>query len=134
MTAYDLLRRHCGLSQQQAADFHQVRLDTVNSGCLGRRTAKPEILAELRALDRTIAAAAAELGRAIAAALEGKDRARVGVELAPSAAEAKRLGLATTGMMETAIGRAIAALPDDVQLRLAEPARGRGAVALFVRD
>ena len=38
-SVYDLLRQRCGLSQQEAADVHSTRLDTIKSWCSGRRLA-----------------------------------------------------------------------------------------------
>ena len=53
ITAYDLLRRRCGLSHQEAAAFHGVRPDTVASWCAGRNKANAGVIRELRALEDT---------------------------------------------------------------------------------
>lgn len=50
MTPYALLLQACGLSQREAADLHDVRLDTVKSWAAGRREAPPAAIGELRAL------------------------------------------------------------------------------------
>jgi DNA-binding transcriptional regulator YiaG len=57
-SVYDLLRRRCGLSQQEAADFHKAALGTVKSWCSGRRNAPEGVLAELRTLYAQIERAA----------------------------------------------------------------------------
>ena len=72
-TAYALLLHLCGLSHQEAADLHRVRLDTVRSWASGRRTVAAGAVAELRALAAGIDRAAAE-----ALALFAEQRARAG--------------------------------------------------------
>lgn len=82
-TPFLLLLKRCGLSQHEAADYLNVRLDTVKSWSTGRNTAKPEILAELRKLYRLIC----------------------------KKAEGLR-GLPCIGAYSAALGMAIAAMPD----------------------
>lgn len=57
MTPYALYLQACGLSHREAADFHNVRLDTVKSWSAGRNAAPPGALTELRELYATIARA-----------------------------------------------------------------------------
>ncbi len=113
ITPYDLLRQRCGLSQQEAADFHKVRLDTVKSWCAGRNTAKPEVLAELRRLYQRIIHASGQLGARIDA-LKGE----IALGEAMSDTMARKLGFPCIGAHAAALGLTIAALPDDVTVQL----------------
>ncbi|GIQ78260.1 hypothetical protein BraRD5C2_67100 [Bradyrhizobium sp. RD5-C2] len=61
VSVYDLLRQRCGLSQQDAANFHNTRIDTIKSWCSDRRTAPAGALDELRDLYADIAEAGREL-------------------------------------------------------------------------
>jgi hypothetical protein len=58
-TLYGLLLQACGLSHREAAALHGVRLDTINSWSSGRRETPAGVIADLRALYRSIAGAAA---------------------------------------------------------------------------
>jgi len=60
-SVYDLLRQRCGLSQADAADFHDTRIDTIKSWCSDRRTAPAGVLDELRDLYADISEAGDEL-------------------------------------------------------------------------
>lgn len=56
MNAFEAMRLRCGLTQQEAADYLKVRLDTVKSWSSGRRTpGGPRIVGELGELSRRIA-------------------------------------------------------------------------------
>ena len=59
-TTYALLLDRCGLSIREAAEFHDVRLDTVKSWSAGRNGVPPGAMAELRELYAKIETAAAE--------------------------------------------------------------------------
>lgn len=50
MTPYALLLRLSGLSQREAATFHDVALDSVKSWCSNRRPTPPGAIEELRDL------------------------------------------------------------------------------------
>ena len=50
MTLFGALREAAGLSLQEAADFHGVRLDTIKSWTSGRRRAPPDAINKFRAL------------------------------------------------------------------------------------
>lgn len=63
MTPYALLLRRCGLSHAEAAAWHAVSPDCVHSWASGRRTTRPEALAQLRALAAEIDAKAAAIRR-----------------------------------------------------------------------
>ncbi len=60
-SVYDLLRQRCGLSQADAASFHDTRIDTIKSWCSDRRTAPVGVLDELRDLYTDISEAGEEL-------------------------------------------------------------------------
>lgn len=76
---YALLRDRCGLSLSEAAEFHQVRLNTLNKWSSGARNAPDGALDELRELYERIEKAASSGNEAEIAALpcEGaRDAAR----------------------------------------------------------
>ncbi len=54
MTTYKACRQLCGLSQQDASDFHQVSLNTIQSWDTGRRTVPVGAFRELASLWRQI--------------------------------------------------------------------------------
>ena len=60
-SVYDLLRQRCGLSQTDAAEFHETRIDTIKSWCSDRRSAPLGAIDELRDLYADIAEAGREL-------------------------------------------------------------------------
>lgn len=113
MTPYDLLRRRCGLSQPEAAEFHKVRLDTVKSWCSGRNRANDGVLAELRRLHAQIERVAAEALAAIAAAPAAEE-----IELGYAADdhEAQGLGWPCVGAQAASLGLVIARCDRPVRL------------------
>lgn len=113
MTPYDLLRRRCGLSQPEAAEFHKVRLDTVKSWCSGRNRANDGVLAELRRLHAQIERVAAEALAAIAAAPEAEE-----IELGYAADdhEAQGLGWPCVGAQAASLGLVIARCDRPIRL------------------
>ena len=120
-SAYDLLRQRCGLSQQEAADFHQARLDTVKSWCSGRRAAPDGAIDELQQLYGRIRQMASQL------ALSARNRpAPPGEETiltipAPRTAEdAKQVGWPALGACLAAAGLAIAELPRGMPVELVD--------------
>lgn len=50
VTLYALLRERCGLSLREAANFHDVAMNTVESWSSGRRPAPDGVVSELRRL------------------------------------------------------------------------------------
>lgn len=133
-TAFDMLRRLCGLSLQEAADLLAVRLDTVKSWSAGRRLAGPAILGELRTLWRAIEASAEILGRDIdrAVAEGGGDGARLELSLAPDAAAARLRGLPCPGAHGAAIALAIAGRDLPVDVTIVERGGPREPVCFYV--
>jgi hypothetical protein len=118
-TVYDLLRVRCGLSQQEAAEFHDVRLDTIKSWSAGRNEANPRVLAELRGLYQKIIHASGQLGARIDA-LKGDPSSTTEVTLGTAESEtaARKLGFPCMGAHAAALGLAIATLGDDVAVAL----------------
>jgi hypothetical protein len=53
-SVYDLLREACGLSQTEAAEYQDVKLDSVKSWCSDRRPAPIPVIAQLQELMRLI--------------------------------------------------------------------------------
>ena len=100
MTAFAMIAQRCGLSLREAADFLDVRLDTVKSWSSGRNPAAAGAIAELRALYAQIERAAGE-GLAQIAKMK-PETAELG--LAKSDAEAKRLGFPCIGAHGAALG------------------------------
>lgn len=112
-TVYELMRQRCGLSQQEAASFHGVRIDTVKSWCAGRNPANEQVLKELRALYQLIVHASGVLGARI-----DSMKGDVFVGLAQDDTQARDLGFPAAGAHHAAIGMAIAALGDGPRILL----------------
>ena len=107
---YRLLRERCGLSLDEAAAFHDTRIDTVRSWSSGRRNAPPGAIDELRALYAKIERAASELVD-IAKKIEAE---AIEISLSSDDHEAQSLGWPCAGAHEAAIGIAAARLSRDV--------------------
>jgi hypothetical protein len=113
-SAYDLMRQRCGLSQAEAAEYHEVRLDTVKSWCSHRRPAPPKAVDELRDLYDKITAGgiayAEEVKRGGLQRNEAGDGVyRVGVPVQDS--DARAAHWPALGPCMAAVAVAIAALP-----------------------
>lgn len=113
MTPYDLLRRRCGLSQPEAADFHKVRLDTVKSWCAGRNRANDGVMAELRRLHEQIERVATEALAVIAAAPEAEE---IELGYATDDHEARTLGWPCGGAQAASLGLVIARCDRPIRL------------------
>lgn len=110
ITVYSLLLERCGLSHREAAEFHNVRLDTVKSWSSGRNPAPAGALAELRALYARIEKAANELIRL----MKKHKAAEFEIGLSSDDHEAQSLGWPCVGAHEAAIGIAAARLSSDI--------------------
>lgn len=131
-TPFAMLADRCGLSQREAAEFLNVRLDTVKSWCAGRNVAKPPVLAKLRVLYSKIQAAAAKLAQDNERLLEqqrerGIPQRGIVFGLAESDDVARAFGFPSTGPYMAAIGLALLRLPDDVAIVMqSQSYRGAG--------
>ncbi|GEC52279.1 hypothetical protein ABIF38_006441 [Bradyrhizobium japonicum] len=120
MSIYDLMRQRCGLSQAEAAEFQDVRLDTIKSWCSGRRPAPQRAVDELRDLYRRIR----EAGEAYAHQVNRRGPrvddagARYQVAEPIDDADAIASGWPSKAACLAALGIAIATLPADVALEL----------------
>lgn len=110
-SAYDLLRQRCGLSQQEAADLHKVRLDTIKSWCSDRRHAPGGVIDELRRLYEKINAEAVRL---VAKASKTDPDLEIELGLAADDAEAQAIGWPCVGAHAAAIGLVIARIRNPV--------------------
>jgi hypothetical protein len=119
--AYNLLRDFCGLSQQDAADFHDTRLDSVKSWCSDRRLAPQGAVNELQQLARQISAAGDAYAVELAKLARGET---VMIALPRDEAEARRFGFPSLGAYMRAVAIAIARLPPNLHVRMHR--RGRG--------
>lgn len=111
MTPYALLKLRCGLSHQEAAALHGVRLDTVQSWVIGRNQAPAGAIAELRTLYRQIDTTAHEAALRIRRMRPQPDTVELG--LASDDHEAHQLGLPCVGAHRALLGLVVArvALP-----------------------
>jgi hypothetical protein len=119
-SVYDLLRVACGLSQQEAADFHEVRLDSIKSWCSDRRRAPVLVVAQLQVLMRNIERA----GEEFAAKLKpdyAKNACIIGMPQTEK--DAKACGFPSLAAQMRAIAIAISRLPDGVAIELVERTR-----------
>ncbi len=110
-SAYDLLRQRCGLSQQEAADFHKARLDTIKSWCSGRRHAPDGVIDELRALYDKINASAI---RMVESANKTDPDLPIELGLAADDADAQSMGWPCVGAQAAAFGLVIARIRNPV--------------------
>lgn len=112
-TLYAIMLQACGLSQQEAADFHKVRLDTVKSWSAGRRPAPDGAIAELRALFEKIETAADSLIDMI----EGHDpEAEIEIGYAADNHEAQSLGWPCAGAQFASIALAAMYIAQPIRL------------------
>ncbi len=125
MTPFALLEALAGLSHREAAEFHKVRPDTVQSWATGRNRCPDGALNELRALIGAQERAAAQAIDII------KDEAPEAVDLGFPAddAEARSLGWPCVGAWAAMAARIIADSPLPVRLvaRGATPASAAAA-------
>jgi hypothetical protein len=123
---YDLLRQRCGLSQQEAANFHETRIDTVKSWCSDRRTAPIGVLDELRDLYSDIVEAADELVHLVQLVPQFDEKGdrffRVGLPLDDR--DAVVCGFPTVSTCQAAVAIAVASLSKNVPVELVPRERG----------
>lgn len=114
-TAFALLCQVCGLSQREAAELLEVRLDTVKSWSAGRNRAPGRVLSELARLAAAIERAADEAMKAAADAAEkiGAEAETIELGLASDDAEARTLGWPCVGAHRAVLGRIAARLIAD---------------------
>ncbi|MEY9674567.1 helix-turn-helix domain-containing protein [Bradyrhizobium elkanii] len=120
MSIYDLMRQRCGLSQTEAAEFQDVRLDTVKSWCSGRRPAPQKAVDELRDLYRRIHEAGEAYAHQVLRRGPRVDDAGARYQLAEPVDDADAIanGWPSKAACLAALGIAIAALPVDAGLEL----------------
>lgn len=139
-TAFALLVQLCGLSQREAAETFEVRLDTVKSWSAGRNRAPDRILLQLATLASEIGYAAEEAAAVIAENMRkieaaGRDPAEVPVELglASDDTEAKSLGLPCVGAHRALLAR-VAAIAIRAGLTVEIVPRGSTAATAAAAD
>jgi len=128
-SVYDLLRQRCGLSQADAASFHDTRIDTIKSWCSDRRTAPAGVLDELRDLYADISEAGEELADVVKLMPQRDANGvffQVGTPLDNK--DAIACGFPCEGSCLAAVALAIAALPGPARI----VPRVRGAIPTAV--
>ncbi len=127
-SVYNLLRETCGISQAEAVEFHQARLDTVKSWCSDRRPVPAGVIRELKALARKINAA----GLAYAVQLKSLNPVQM-IELGVPHDEfdARHCGFPSLGAAMRAISIALLEFPDDVEVRIGQRVRGERPINLI---
>jgi DNA-binding XRE family transcriptional regulator len=113
-TLFLLLLNSCGLSQKEAADTLDARLDTIKSWSSGRRTPPPNVLALLRHLASYIDRRADDY---IVFTID-KNPQSVEIGYCADDAEAKSLGFPCVGAHNALIARLIAGLPDSIEIKI----------------
>lgn len=128
---YNLLREACGLSQAEAAAFHETRLDSVKSWCSDRRTAPQGVINDLQKLARQIQAS----GIAYAELLKSSSRGDVYVIGLPSDDQDARVcGFPSVGAQMRAVAVAISLFPDNSAIRMVERVRGAIPAPVLERE
>jgi len=108
-TLFSLLAQACGLSHREAAEFVQVRIDTVKSWSSGRNACPARALDEMATLAARVATAAAEALaqiEAMAAQQGAPDVIDLGV--ASDDAEAQSIGWPCVGAQRASLGLIVA--------------------------
>ncbi len=125
-STYDLLRQLCGLSQQEAADFHGVRIDSIKSWCSDRRSAPQGAIDELRDLYAQIRKAADTLLEHVQSNIQVEDNGdrffRIG--LPHDDRDLRVCGFPTMSTCEASIALVAAQLPAGVPVKLVPRVRG----------
>jgi hypothetical protein len=125
-SVYDLLRRRCGLSQKQAADFHDARIDTVVSWCSDRRKAPQGVIDELLDLYDNITEAALELSYLVQLTPQVDDAGdrffRIGLPVDDD--DAVACGFPCASACEAAVALAVTYLPRNIPVCLVPRVRG----------
>ena len=118
---YNVLREACGLSQAEAAEFHDARVDSVKSWCSDRRNAPPGVIKDLQKLLREIHLAGVRYAELLKVGNSG-DVFIIG--LSPDERDARAHGFPSMSAQMRAVATAIAHLPDDCEIRFIERVRG----------
>ena len=115
MTLFAEILRGCGLSQREAADFLDVRIDTLKSWGSGRNGAPAGVLAalhELSSLQDNAANQVADIWQA------NGEPDEIEIGLASDDYEARTLGWPCVGAHKAVIRRVWEVLPTDVIIRI----------------
>ncbi len=128
---YNLLREACGLSQAEAAAFHETRLDSVKSWCSDRRNAPQGVINDLQKLARQIHAS----GVAYAELLKITNGGDVYVIGLPSDEQDARVcSFPSVGAQMRAVAVAISLLPDGSAIRMVERVPGAIPAPVLERE
>jgi len=119
-SVYDLLREACGLSQQEAADYHDVRLDSIKSWCSDRRQVPVAVVAQLQELMRAIELSAEKFAAEINPNYD-QNAFIIGVPIEDEDAEA--CGFPSIAAHHRAIAIAMSRLPDGAAFKLVDRTR-----------
>jgi len=127
-SVYNLLRETCGISQAEAVEFHQARLDTVKSWCSDRRPVPAGVIRELKELARDITSA----GMAYAAHLKSLNTVQV-IDLGVPHDEfdARHCGFPSLGAAMRAISIALLEFPNDAEIKIGQRVRGERPINLI---
>lgn len=119
-SVYDLLRQRCGLSQKEAANFHETRIDTVVSWCSGRRRAPQGVIDELLDLNDDIVEAGMELAYLVQLVPQIDDSGNrfIRIGLPSDDEDAIVCGFPTASACEASIAFAITQLKRDIPVNL----------------
>lgn len=136
MSPFPHLLQLCGLSQEEAASFFDVSVDTIKSWSNGRRRASPEVIGELSGLWANIQAIANALAKEIREMLKtAKEPSSLTIEigLAWAQRDARHMGLPTQSAHAAAIALAVTKLPRGIEVSLELVAAGGLGAKLLTR-
>jgi hypothetical protein len=108
------VRETCGISQAEAEEFHDARLDTVKSWCSDRRPAPDGVINELKALARGIHQAGVDHAEMCKQLVSG---GVLMIGIPHDNADARVCGFPSLEAHMRATAIAISLLPDDWQIR-----------------
>lgn len=134
MSPYSVMLRLSGLSLAEAAEFHDVRLDTLKSWSSGRRPAPEGAVRELHALLARQMRAAQEAAAQTKKLAKKRLPEEVELGLASDDHEAQSLGWLCVSAQATVIGMLLALLPADLAQRVVIVPRGASAATALAAD
>jgi hypothetical protein len=135
LTLYAIMLSTSGLSQREAAEFHEVAEESVYSWCRGRRRAPDGIIDELHELIARQQAAADEAASVIEKNLAAKGTPEtIDIGVCTDDHEAQSLGWPTASAHAAVIGKTLAQIIYPVIHRIRIVPRGSTAASAAAAD
>jgi hypothetical protein len=133
MNVYNFLRETCGISQAEAAEFHDARLDSIKSWCSDRRPAPAGVIREIRSLAKAIHEAGASYASVLKSLNDAKpfNKNVFEVGLPHDDRDARHCGFPSLSTTMRSLSVAILNLPDDAEIQMVPRVRGERPINLI---